>query len=160
MREPTTAPSIRLTDQQTLHDTMLMGQQHIPLRATGYSCQTVDVWRIVLAAAARRTTIEAACADVERSPDAKTVRGYLTAQVSPADIPDQERPWNALFRTLMPAWLAERPQEVRSIFMMNRTMGKITLTTQFLGSVVGKHAPARPASIAVPRPMSCSVMCG
>jgi hypothetical protein len=112
MSEPTTAQPIRLTDQQTLHDTMLMGQRHIPLQANGYSCQTADVWRIVLAAAARRTTIEAACADLERTPDANTVRGYLTAQLSPADIPDQERQWNALFHTLMPAWLAARPQEI------------------------------------------------
>src|SRR5215204_6511000 len=106
MSEPTTAQSIRLTDQQTLHDTMLMGQRHIPLHANGYSCQTADVWRIVLAAAARRTTIEAACADLERTPDANTVRGYLTAQLSAAEIPDKERQWNELFRTLLPAWLA------------------------------------------------------
>jgi putative transposase len=112
MSEPTTAQSIRLTDQQTLHDTMLMGQRHISLHANGYSCQTADVWRIVLAAAARRTTIEAACADLERTPDANTVRGYLTAQLAPADIPDQERQWNALFRMLLPEWLAARPQEI------------------------------------------------
>jgi hypothetical protein len=112
MSEPTTAQSIRLTDQQTLHATMLMGQQHIPLRANGYSCQTADVWRIVLAAAARRTTIEAACADLERTPDANPVRGYLTAHLSPGGIPDLERQWNALFRTLMPAWLAARPHDI------------------------------------------------
>src|SRR6266542_2586955 len=112
MSEPTTAQSIRLTDQQTLHDTMLMGQRHIPLHANGYSCQTADVWRIVLAAAARRSTIEAACADLARTPDANTVRGYLTAQWAPADIPAQERQWNALFRTLLPEWLAARPQDI------------------------------------------------
>jgi putative transposase len=112
MSEPTPALSIRLTDQQTLHDTMLMAQQHIPLCATGYCCQTSDVWRIVLAAAARQTTIEAVCTDLARTPDANTVRGYLTAQLSSAGIPDQERQWNELFRTLMPAWLAARPQEI------------------------------------------------
>ena len=112
MSEPTTAQSIRLTDEQTLHAPMLMGQQHIPLRANGYSCQTAAVWRIVLAAAARRTTIEAACADLSGAPDANTVRGYLTAQLSPTEIPDLERQWNALFRTLMPAWLTARPHEI------------------------------------------------
>jgi hypothetical protein len=59
-----------LTDHQTLHDTMTVGQQHIPLTATGYGCQTGDVWRLLLAAAARRSTIESACADVSGAPDA------------------------------------------------------------------------------------------
>ena len=43
MREPTPAQSIRLTDQQTLHDTMIVGRQHIPLTAAGYRCQTDDL---------------------------------------------------------------------------------------------------------------------
>ena len=112
MSEPTPAASIRLTDQQTVHDTMLMAQQHIPLCATGYRCQTADVWRIVLAAAARHTTIEAVCADLERTPDANTVRGYLSAQLVLAEIPCLERHWNELFRTLLPVWLPARPQEI------------------------------------------------
>jgi len=102
MREPTPAQSIRLTDQQTLHDTMIIGQQHIPLTANGYRCQTDDLWRLLLAAAARRTTIEAACADLTGAPDANTVRGYLTAQLSPAGVPELEQQWNDLLRSLVP----------------------------------------------------------
>ena len=92
MREPTPTQSIGLTDQQTLHDTMIAAQQHIPLTANGYRCQTADVWRLLLAAAARRTTLEAACADLKSAPDANTVRGYLTADER---VPDWERqlPW-------------------------------------------------------------------
>ena len=74
MREPTPAQSIDLTDQQTLHDTMIVGQQHIPLTANGYRCQTADLWRLLLAAAARRTTLEAACADLSGAPDAKGLK--------------------------------------------------------------------------------------
>src|SRR5919206_1423871 len=96
MREPTPAQSIRLTDQQTLHDTMTIGHQHIPLSANGYRCQTDDLWRIVLTAAARGTTIEATCADLERAPDANTVRSHLTEQLPPARIPDLEQQWNTL----------------------------------------------------------------
>src|SRR5436190_5573592 len=109
MREPTPAQSSRLTDQQTLHDTMLVGQQHIPLTANGYRCQTADLWRLLLAAAARHTTIEAACADLERAPDANTVRGYLTEQLPPAGIPELEQQWNDLLRTLIPESLCGRP---------------------------------------------------
>jgi len=112
MREPTPAQTIRLTDQQTLHDTMIVGQQHIPLTANGYRCQTADLWRLLLAAAARRTTLEAACADLTGAPDANTVRGYLTEQLSPAGIPDLEQQWNDLLRTLIPDWLRGRPQEI------------------------------------------------
>jgi hypothetical protein len=112
MREPTPAQSIRLTDQQTLHDTMIVARRHIPLTATGYRCQTGNLWRLLLAAAARHTTIEAACADLTGVPDANTVRGYLTEQLSPTGIPDLEQQWNDLLRTLVPDWLRGRPQEL------------------------------------------------
>jgi hypothetical protein len=112
MCEPTPAQSIRLTDQQTLHDTMIIARRHIPLTATGYRCQTGDLWRLLLAAAARHTTLEAACADLTGAPDANTVRGYLTEQLSPLRIPDLEQQWNDLLRSLVPDWLRARPQEI------------------------------------------------
>jgi putative transposase len=91
---------------------MIVGQQHIPLTANGYRCQTTDLWRLLLAAAARRATLEAACVDLERAPDANTVRGYLTEQLSPAGIPDLEQQWNDLLQTLIPDWLRGRPHEI------------------------------------------------
>jgi putative transposase len=112
MREPTPAGSIRLTDQQTLHDTMTIARHHIPLTANGYRCQTADVWRLLLAAAARRTTIEAVCADLTGAPDSNTVRGYLTEQLLPSGIANLEQHWNSLLRTLIPGWLCDRPQEI------------------------------------------------
>jgi putative transposase len=112
MREPTSAESIRLTDQQTLHDTMIVARRLIPLTANGYRCQTGDLWRLLLAAAARRTTIEAACADLTDAPDSNTVRGHLTEQLPPAAIPALEQQWNRLLPTLIPGWLCERPQEI------------------------------------------------
>ncbi len=112
MREPTSSQPICLTDQQTLHDTILVGQQHIPLSANGYRCQTDDLWRILLAAAANKTTIEATCADLERAPDANTVRGYLNEQLPPSAIPKLEQQLNDLLRSLLPDWLRARPQEI------------------------------------------------
>jgi hypothetical protein len=112
MREPTPAQSVCLTDQQTLHDTMIVARQYIPLTANGYRCQTADLWRLLLAAAARRTTIEAVCADLPTSPDSNTVRGYLTEQLPPASIGDLEQQWNSLLRSLIPDWLRHCPQEV------------------------------------------------
>jgi putative transposase len=101
-----------LTDQQTLHDTMIIGQQHISLNANGYRCQTDDLWRILLAAAARGTTIEAACADLERAPDANTVRSHLTEQLPEASIPELEQQCTTLLSSLLPEWLRRRPQEL------------------------------------------------
>jgi hypothetical protein len=112
MREPTPAQSVHLTDQQTLHDTMIVAQRHIPLTANGYRCQTGDLWRLLLAAAARRTTIETACADLTGAPDANTVRGYLTEQLPPVGIVDLQQQWNDLLRSLVPDWLHHRPQEI------------------------------------------------
>jgi hypothetical protein len=112
MREPTPAQSVHLTDQQTLHDTMIVAQRHIPLTANGYRCQTGDLWHLLLAAAARRTTIESACADLTGAPDANTVRGYLTEQLPPVGIVDLEQQWNDLLRSLVPDWLHHRPQEI------------------------------------------------
>jgi hypothetical protein len=112
MREPTSSQSICLTDQQTLHDSILVGQQHIPLHADGYRCQTDDLWRILHPAAARKTTIEATCADLERAPDANTVRGYLNEQLPLSAISKLEQQLNDLLRTLLPDWLRARPQEI------------------------------------------------
>jgi Transposase DDE domain len=112
MRKPTSARSIRLTDQQTLHDTMIVGRQHISLSANGYRCQTDDLWRLLLAAAARHTTIEASCADLPAAPHANTVRGYLSDQLPSAGIDDLEQQWNALLRSLLPDWLRVRAQEL------------------------------------------------
>src|SRR5690348_3222562 len=100
MREPTPAQSSQLTDQQTLHDTMIVARQFISLTANGYRCQTGDLWRLLLCAAARGSTIEAACADLSGAPDANTVRGYLTEQLPPATIPELEQQWNDLLQSL------------------------------------------------------------
>lgn len=112
MCEPTPYRSGQLTDQQTLHDTMTLVRRHIPLTADGYRCQTEDLWRLLVGAAARHTTLEALCADLVDAPDANTVRGYLTAQLQARDIPTQEQRWNDALTALLPAWLLARPQEV------------------------------------------------
>ena len=112
MREPTSSQPIQLTDQQTLHDTMLIGREHIPLSANGYRCQTDDLWRILLAAAARGSTIEATCADLIQAPAANTVRDHLNDQLPPQSIPELEQHWNALLCALIPDWLRNRPQEL------------------------------------------------
>ncbi len=112
MRGPTPRQPIRLTDQHTLHDTMTVLRRHLPLTADGYRCHTEDLWRLLVGAAARQTTIEAVCADLRDAPHANTVRGYLTAQLAPQAIPSLEQQWQTAFADLIPDWLRERPQDV------------------------------------------------
>ena len=112
MGEPTYHRPMPLTDQRTLHNTMTLLRHHIPLTAAGYRCQTPDLWRILVGAAARHTTIEAVCADLLTAPHANTVRGYLTAQLSPRAIPGLEQQWNTALATAIPDWLCRRAQAV------------------------------------------------
>jgi hypothetical protein len=112
MQGPTPCSSVRLTDERTLHDTMTILRRHLPLTATGYRCHTDDLWRLLVGAAARHTTLEALCADLVDAPHANTVRGHLVAQLSVQDIPTWEQRWNDAFAAVMPAWLQARPQEV------------------------------------------------
>ena len=112
MHGPTAPRPIQLTDQHTLHDTIGILRQHVPLTADGYRCQTDDLWRLLLGAAAGHTTIEAVCADLRDAPHANTVRGHLTAQLHPQTIPDLERQWNDALAARVPDWLLARPQDV------------------------------------------------
>ncbi len=116
MGAPTHHRPMHLTDQRTLHDTMTVLRDQMPLTAEGYRCQTDDLWRIVLGAAARHTTIEAVCADLLTAPHANTVRGYLTRQLPPPTIPALEQHWNAALATAIPAWLYVRPHAVEVDF--------------------------------------------
>ena len=54
----------QFTSQRMLDDTRAVLQTHIALQATGYSCQTADLWRVLVAATARTHSIEAACASL------------------------------------------------------------------------------------------------
>ena len=112
MRGPTPSQPIHLTDQRTLHDTMTVLRQHLPLTADGYRSHTDDLWRLLLGAAARQTTLEAVCADLLAAPAANTVRSHLTTQLATQAIPDLERHCNAALAAMVPPWLLARPQEV------------------------------------------------
>lgn len=111
-RQPMSEPPVQLTDAHTLHDTMTIVRHQLALHAEGYRCQTEDLWQIVLAAAARHSTIEAVCADLLTAPHANTIRGYLHDQLGLAQLAELEQGWNRALQQVLPEWLRERPQEV------------------------------------------------
>jgi putative transposase len=112
MSKSAPAQPVKLTTRATLDCTMNAVKEHFDLSADGYVCDTHDVWQVVLTAAARRSTIEAACADLLGAPDSNTIRGYLNAQLPPAKIPALQAACNAALAGQLPDWLKLSPQEV------------------------------------------------
>jgi hypothetical protein len=107
---PRTEP--KLTDRSALDSTTDLLTEQFPLEADGYLCETADVWRVVVAAAARRSTIEATSHHLAQAPDSNTIRGYLNEAFAPADIPALQIASNAALASQVPGWLTTRPQEI------------------------------------------------
>lgn len=101
-----------LTSTRILDDSMTILQAHIPLQASGYRCQTADLWRVLLAATAQHRSIEAACADLDGAPHPNTIRGYLTQQWQPDQLRMLEQQCNAALHAALPDWLTSQPQEI------------------------------------------------
>jgi len=103
---------VTLTDQGTLNSTITILEKSFDLSADGYICKTRDLYRVLLKAAANRTTIEATCNDSPTAPDSNTVRGYLNAQLTPAAIRDLEADCNRALYHRWPHWLWSQPLEI------------------------------------------------
>ena len=107
---PLTEP--KLTDRSALDCTTDLLTEQFALEADGYICETADVWRVVVAAAARRSTIEATSQHLAQAPDSNTTRGYLNSAFTPAEIPAVQTTSNAALANQIPAWLTQRAQEI------------------------------------------------
>jgi putative transposase len=101
-----------LSDRTTLNCTIGVLKKHFDLAADGYVCQTDDLWQVLVTAAARRSTIEATCADLLGAPASNTVRGYLHEGFPPSAIPALQTKCNAALASQLPAWLGDHPREV------------------------------------------------
>jgi hypothetical protein len=106
------AQSDQLTDQATLNSTITVLKRYCDLSADGYLCQTDDLYRILVTAAARCSTIEATCQDLPGAPVSNTVRNYIHAQLVPAGILDLERECNGALYSQWPHWLWSQPLDV------------------------------------------------
>ena len=101
----------KLTDQATLNSTISVLKRYFQLSAQGYCCETADLYRILVTAAANKTTIEAACKKLE-GPDSNTVRGYLKDQLTPDQIADLQQRCNRALYSQWPHWLWDHPLDV------------------------------------------------
>lgn len=104
--------SEKLTDRGTLDFTIAVLEHYFDLSAEGYLCQTLDLWRVVVTAAARRTYIETVCNDLQEAPDSNTVRGYLKEQLTPERIRALQRDCNRALASQLPTWLRDHPKHI------------------------------------------------
>jgi hypothetical protein len=104
MLKPAPHPSDVLTDACTLEFTLDTLSQHFELHAAGYCCQTRDLWQVLLTAAARGSTIEATCNDLEDAPASNTVRGYLNDQLTAEQVRPLEAAFNHALASQLPRW--------------------------------------------------------
>lgn len=107
---PRTEP--KLTDRSALDSTTDLLTEQFALEADGYICETADVWHVVVAAAARRSTIEATSQHLAHAPDSNTIRSYLNEAFSPADIPALQTASNTALVSQVPGWLTRRAQDI------------------------------------------------
>lgn len=112
MSKSAPARPAELSDRATLDCTIGVLKKHFDLTAAGYLCQTDDVWQVVVAAAARRSTIEATCADLLGAPASNTIRSYLHAGCPPSAIASLQTKCNAALASQLPEWLGAHPREV------------------------------------------------
>jgi putative transposase len=102
----------KLTDDQVLEHASQDLDAHLPVAAEGYKCTTEVLLHILLVAAARRCTIESACAELDSGPGAETVRQYLNAQLTPERLPELEASLNDALASQIPARLHHKAQDI------------------------------------------------
>jgi len=102
----------KLTDSQVLEHASQSLDAHLPLVAEGYKCTTEDLLHILLVAAARQCTIEAAYAELSSGPGAEAVRQYLHAQLTPERLPELEVSLNEALASQVPARLWRKAQGI------------------------------------------------
>jgi len=102
----------KLTDDQVLEHASQDLDTHLPVVAEGYKCTTEVLLHILLVAAARRCTIESACAELESGPSGETVRQYLNAQLTPERLPELEASLNDALASQVPERLHRKAQDI------------------------------------------------
>ncbi len=112
MTKFTLPESVKLTDRSTLDCTIAVLEHYFDLSADGYLCQTRDLWQVLVAVAARQSSIETVCNDLPGAPDSNTVLGYIHEQLTLPHIRALERDCNRGLASLLPEWLRDHPQEV------------------------------------------------
>lgn len=91
-----------LCDTQTLKRARSILQEHLPLEAHGYSCQSEHLYDGLLGASAHQESLEALCQRMPSMPSADTLRRHLHRQLTIEKLPEIEQGINQALRADLP----------------------------------------------------------
>ncbi len=115
-----------LTDTQTLLKARAILQEHLPLEATGYQCQSQHLYDVLLATCASGETLEAVCRDLVEAPEADTVRSYFNEQLTLEALPQLQQQLNEALSAEIPQRLLRKAQKIAIDFHDRPYYGKAT----------------------------------
>jgi len=104
--------------------TMKTLTNHITLEANGYRCTPEMIFDVILKASAERSSIEAACDDLEEVAASNTIRDYLNAALDIAELREQEAEVNAALAASIPRSMKRENVEIAVDFHDEPFYGK------------------------------------
>jgi putative transposase len=114
----------RLKAEDIRYQTVKTLREHVSLKVTGYKCDTMMIWDIVLKASAEQASIEATCADLEAVADSNTVREHLNEGLRMAEIRLHELEMNNALAASIPVSMRREGVEVAIDFHDEPFYGK------------------------------------
>jgi len=117
-------PEYQLNAKDVRHQAMKTLQKHLTLEVKGYCCTTEMILDVVLKASAERSSIEAACADLEQVADSNTIRRYLNEAMRVENLLQQEAEMNAILAESIPLSMKRADLEVAIDFHGEPFYGK------------------------------------
>jgi len=114
MSKPQDKDTPAVTAEEVLDLTVETLQEHLGFSIEGYKCNTLDVLRLLVAAAAERSSIESACSETETSPSGNRVREQLEEELPPTleELRTLEAAFNEVLVDNLPPRILNRNHQV------------------------------------------------
>jgi putative transposase len=106
-----------------LNEVVAVLKRHLPLTTAGRSWTQDDIYRILVDASVRASTVESACNELESAPDARTVFFWIKP-VESQDLRQLENKLNQMLADRLPPRLNYRPRQVAIDFTLIPYHGK------------------------------------
>jgi putative transposase len=116
----------KLTGAAVLNEAVERLDDHLPLTAHGYVCSNQDLWRILLGAATKKTTISGYCESVTDGPSSMIVRRYVNGYFVVEDLVAIETALNAALAETIPRRVFRRARETAVDYHEQAYYGKST----------------------------------
>jgi len=114
----------RLKAEDIRYQTVKTLSEQVSLKVTGYKCDTVMMWDILLKASAEEASIEATCADLDGVADSNTVREHLNEALRMADLRLHEAEMNHALAASIPVSMRRESVEAAIDFHDEPFYGK------------------------------------